>query len=108
MPMVMQAVYNGSREFVNVQSTSTDLLSKREKLGRTQSMLLYQIIRLFDGDIMLRAQAQKDIPLLLAWIDDLCTIRDHGGYDLQPGLYTGEKEAPRWKVRRSDELLVMS
>ncbi|KAK6063153.1 hypothetical protein SCUP515_12679 [Seiridium cupressi] len=41
-----------------------------DKLARTQALFLYQIIRLFDGDIALRAQGEKDLPVLLIWLGD--------------------------------------
>ena len=49
----------------------------RERLARTQALFLYQIMRLFDGDITLRSQAEKDMLLLEAWVGDLCKIRDN-------------------------------
>ena len=46
-------------------------------LARAQALLMYQVIRLFDGDIMLRAQAENDIPMFMQWLDHLCAIRDN-------------------------------
>lgn len=40
-------------------------------LTRTQALLIYQIIRLFDGDIRSRAQAEKSMDLLLSWAGQL-------------------------------------
>ncbi|KAK3330453.1 hypothetical protein B0H66DRAFT_468993 [Apodospora peruviana] len=51
----------------------------REKLARAQALFLYQSIRLFDGDVSLRAQAERDLPLLETWLADLCRIRDNLG-----------------------------
>ncbi|KAL1617732.1 hypothetical protein SLS56_010868 [Neofusicoccum ribis] len=50
-----------------VASTDTLLLSTAELLFSVQALLLYQIIRLFDGDIRLRAQAEADEATLMAW-----------------------------------------
>ncbi|PON27096.1 hypothetical protein TGAM01_v204045 [Trichoderma gamsii] len=40
-------------------------------LARTQTLLIYQIIRLFDGDIRSRAQAENSMDLLLSWAGQL-------------------------------------
>ncbi|KAM0457468.1 hypothetical protein ACHAO4_003268 [Trichoderma viride] len=40
-------------------------------LARTQSLLIYQIIRLFDGDIRSRAQAENSMDILLSWASQL-------------------------------------
>ncbi len=51
----------------------------QEKLARTQALFLYQIICLFDGDLTLRSNADKDMPLLQSWLDELCKIRENLG-----------------------------
>ncbi|KAI0966177.1 hypothetical protein F4678DRAFT_302904 [Xylaria arbuscula] len=74
--MVMRAVSDSAREFVESEAyvvVSTPL----EKLARSQTLFLYQIIRLFDGDVTLRAQGEKDIGLLKTWLGELCRIRDN-------------------------------
>lgn len=40
-----------------------------------QTLLLYQIIRIFDGDIRQRANAERQLDVL-----DACTLRLHGSY----------------------------
>ncbi|KAK1241170.1 hypothetical protein MKX08_001144 [Trichoderma sp. CBMAI-0020] len=40
-------------------------------LARTQTLLIYQIIRLFDGDIRSRAQAENSMEFLLSWASQL-------------------------------------
>ncbi|KAM0522587.1 hypothetical protein ACHAPE_002179 [Trichoderma viride] len=40
-------------------------------LARTQALLIYQIIRLFDGDIRSRAQAENCMEILLSWAGQL-------------------------------------
>ncbi|KAL6904049.1 hypothetical protein GGI43DRAFT_399532 [Trichoderma evansii] len=40
-------------------------------LARTQALLIYQIIRLFDGDIRSRAQAENSMDILFSWADQL-------------------------------------
>ncbi|KAM0494933.1 hypothetical protein ACHAP8_008311 [Fusarium lateritium] len=44
-----------------------------ERLARVQSLLIYQFIRLFDGNIRQRTLAERDIPILQSWCDNLWT-----------------------------------
>ncbi|KAI8626481.1 hypothetical protein F5Y19DRAFT_478596 [Xylariaceae sp. FL1651] len=76
--MVMRALYASVRELIDAE-TCHIIATPTEKLGRAQALFLYQIIRLYDGDIALRAQGEKDIPLLQMWLDELCKIRDNLG-----------------------------
>ncbi|KAH7036247.1 hypothetical protein B0J12DRAFT_678674 [Macrophomina phaseolina] len=46
-------------------------LSRRDLLAALQALLLYQIVRLFDGDIRLRMQAEADEATLLTWTNAL-------------------------------------
>ncbi|KAK8045857.1 hypothetical protein PG996_013921 [Apiospora saccharicola] len=41
------------------------------RLSRVQALVAYQIVRLFDGDIRMRARAEADMPTLTAWTMDL-------------------------------------
>ncbi|KAH8883952.1 hypothetical protein GQ53DRAFT_406735 [Thozetella sp. PMI_491] len=69
-----------------------------EKLARTQALFLYQIIRLFDGDVTLRAQAEKDMSLLYSWLDDLCKIRENlGQINDVDGIGTIENPPKSWE-----------
>lgn len=49
-------------------TTASDTL---RHLARTQTLLIYQIIRLFDGDIRSRAQAENSMDILLSWAGQL-------------------------------------
>lgn len=49
----------------------------QEKLARTQALFLYQIIGLFDGDVTLRSNADRNMALLREWVDELCKIREN-------------------------------
>jgi hypothetical protein len=71
----------------------------RDKLARAQALLLYQIICLFDGDLSLRSQAEKDMPLLSNWIDDLCKIRDNLGWPHEIDSSREQTSCPKsWEV----------
>lgn len=74
--MVMRALHSSVRELVNVE-TSRAVATPVEKLARTQALFLFQIIRLLDGDVILRAQGEKDTPLLKVWLGDLCKMREN-------------------------------
>jgi len=77
---------NKSMVFRALQHNIADLLlvmaevsTPRDKLARAQALFLYQIIRLFDGDITLRAQGERDVPVLERWLRDLSRVRDNLG-----------------------------
>ncbi|GAW14269.1 hypothetical protein ANO14919_036690 [Xylariales sp. No.14919] len=92
MHMVMRAMSDSVREFVDTESSRV-LLTPIEKLARSQTLFLYQIIRLFDGDVTLRAQGEKDIELLKTWLGELCRIRDNLG-DLVRLEYASARRQP--------------
>ncbi|KAK7994049.1 hypothetical protein PG989_007430 [Apiospora arundinis] len=60
-------------ELLPVGLSGTGLQARElfDKLSRVQSLLAYQVVRLFDGDIRMRARAEADIPTLAAWRKDL-------------------------------------
>lgn len=41
------------------------------RLSRVQALVAYQAVRLFDGDVRMRARAEADIPTLTAWTKDM-------------------------------------
>ncbi|KAL1647343.1 hypothetical protein SLS58_002671 [Diplodia intermedia] len=59
-----------------IANTDPLLASKLELLAALQALLLYQAIRLFDGDIRLRTQAEADEAVLVAWTKQL-QVRMH-------------------------------
>ncbi|GIJ99560.1 hypothetical protein Aspvir_001694 [Aspergillus viridinutans] len=48
-----------------------------EKLANTQALWMYQVLRVFDGYIGLRAQAERDMTILEAWLFELEQYRDN-------------------------------
>ncbi|KAI4869272.1 hypothetical protein F4820DRAFT_46693 [Hypoxylon rubiginosum] len=60
-----------------VETASGTAFTPRDKLARVHAMIVYQTIRMFDGDISLSQQAQDDIPLLEAWTNELGKIKDN-------------------------------
>ncbi|GAB1318248.1 Transcription factor domain-containing protein [Madurella fahalii] len=95
--MVMRAVYNNAKELVDVEAsrvTATPL----ERLARAQALFLYQVIRLLDGDVALRAQGERDMPLLRMWLADLCRVRENLGDMARLGDREMRKQPPaEWK-----------
>lgn len=99
--MVMRALHSSVRELVDAEAGRV-LATPVEKLARAQALFLYQIVRLFDGDVALRAQGEKDIPLLQAWLGELCKVRDNLGDLAQLEDTTARKQPPKeWEVRTS-------
>jgi hypothetical protein len=67
----------------------------QEKLERVQALFMYQIIGLFDGDITLRSNADRNMPLLQDWLDELFKIRENLGASES----TNDSHPPRsWEV----------
>ncbi|RYN88349.1 hypothetical protein AA0119_g11912 [Alternaria tenuissima] len=62
-----------------VTSTDAHSASKTELLAALQALVLYQMIRLFDGDIRLRALAEADESVTLQWANRLKTLLRDGG-----------------------------
>lgn len=70
------------------------------KLARVQALFIYQIIRLFDGDVSLRSMAEKDLTLLESWVDDLCACRDNLSEQCQAESITPiQQPFIEWKVK---------
>ena len=70
---VFRVLCQSLNELKRQQSANTP----QEKLARAQALFLYQIIGLFDGDVTLRSNADRNMPLLQDWLDELCKIREN-------------------------------
>ncbi|KAI0400293.1 hypothetical protein F4802DRAFT_503901 [Xylaria palmicola] len=90
--MVMRALSDGARELVDAAATGPPP-TPAEKLARVQALLLYQVIRLFDGDVALRAQGERDTALLRTWLAELRHLRDNLG-DLARLGHASVREQP--------------
>ncbi|KAI1118262.1 hypothetical protein F5Y14DRAFT_257652 [Nemania sp. NC0429] len=91
-PIVMRAFSDSARDLVDAEACRV-VSTPIEKLARSQALFLYQIIRLFDGDVTLRAQGERDMALFKTWLDDLCHIRNNLG-DLAQLEYAAVREQP--------------
>ncbi|KAM5341477.1 hypothetical protein ACJ41O_014508 [Fusarium nematophilum] len=92
--MVMRALQGSIRQLVESEAGRL-VATPTEKLARTQTLFLYQIIRLFDGDVTLRSQGEKDMPLLESWLSELCRIRGHVGDLAEPQNEEVQREIPK-------------
>jgi hypothetical protein len=74
----------------------------QEDLARVQALLLYQTIRIFDGDIRQRAYAEAAMPILEEWTDHLCQLRDTPGSEMVPNGGSTVLPVPKsWQVSNS-------
>ncbi|KAI1334017.1 hypothetical protein F5Y15DRAFT_317993 [Xylariaceae sp. FL0016] len=59
-----------------------------DHLSRVQSLLAYQIMRLFDGDIRMREQAERLISKLFQWNEEMLACAEHSSDDPEGVLST--------------------
>ncbi|KAH6693751.1 hypothetical protein F5X68DRAFT_46838 [Plectosphaerella plurivora] len=98
--MVLRTIQTNAQSLID-KERSNFVIAPCQQLSRTQALFMYEVIRLFDGDVYLRAQGEKDLPLLQEWLQDLCNIRDNLGHSTgQPG-----QTPPEWKKWVFDESL---
>jgi hypothetical protein len=107
--MVMRVLHSSVRELVDTEAGRV-VATPAEKLARAQTLFLYQIIRLFDGDVILRAQGEKDMPLLQIWLGDLCRMRGHLGdlAEFENGVVRKQPPKIEWEVSASPRSLRVS
>jgi hypothetical protein len=107
--MVMRVLHSSVRELVDTEAGRV-VATPAEKLARAQTLFLYQIIRLFDGDVILRAQGEKDMPLLQTWLGDLCRMRGHLGdlAEFENGVVRKQPPKIEWEVSCSPRSLRVS
>lgn len=74
--MVMRAICGSADNLVGAEASRVTA-PPIEKVARTQALFLYQIIRLLDGDVTLRAVGERHMSLLHTWLGELCNMRDN-------------------------------
>ncbi|ETS76544.1 hypothetical protein PFICI_11931 [Pestalotiopsis fici W106-1] len=94
--MVMRALCKSAHELVAAESVRF-VTTTTERLARAQALLLYQIIRLFDGDVALRAQAERDSALLNTWLAELCKMRDNLSTSARLENSVARAQPPEWE-----------
>lgn len=105
--MVIRALHATVKELVEGEACRT-VVTPVEKLARTQALFLYQIIRMLDGDVILRAQGERDVPLLFKWVGELCRLRENLGdlAQLEDGIV--RKQPPQeWEVSDISQMVLL-
>ncbi|POR39717.1 Fungal Zn(2)-Cys(6) binuclear cluster domain containing protein [Tolypocladium paradoxum] len=74
-------------------ATSTD------KLARVQALTVLNSVRVFDGDVGLRAAAEREMAVLLAWIKELEGIRDELEAETRSQRGALREPPKSWEVR---------
>lgn len=87
-----------------IRSSKSSLWSTKDYLVAVQAMIIYQIIRLFDGDIHQRAKAEGQFRILETWASHLHSTTNYGDTD-------SESPYQRWifmeSARRSVTMSIM-
>ncbi|KAM5356143.1 hypothetical protein ACJ41O_002789 [Fusarium nematophilum] len=69
-----------------------------EKLARVQALVVLDSVRMFDGDVALRAASEREMPQLLVWLNALKELRDEleGGED-PANLMSRDRPPASWE-----------
>jgi hypothetical protein len=73
--MILRVLHENVNDLL--QSATHSVFTPQDKLARVHALIVYQCIKLFDGDISLGGQAEKDMSLLDSWLGELCKVRDN-------------------------------
>lgn len=95
--MVIRALSNVVKELIENESGRM-VATPIDRLARCQAMYIYFIIRVLDGDVILRAQGERDIPLLMDWLLDLAKVRENMGDLAQLGNSVMKQPPAEWEV----------
>jgi hypothetical protein len=90
-----------------VSSTNSSSWLTEDYLVRVQALIVYQIIRLFDGDIRLRANAERHFATLEAWTKHLLATGSKLHSDSSSNGYSFERWVLDESVRRTVLMSVM-
>ncbi|KAJ2974696.1 hypothetical protein NUW58_g8574 [Xylaria curta] len=74
--VVLRVLHESVTDLKTTASGNTSL-TPQLKLARVHALMFYQTIRMFDGDITLGSEAERDMALLESWNQDLCKVRDN-------------------------------
>ena len=87
-----------------VASSNSSAWSMEDTLVNVQALVVYQIIRLFDGDIRQRANAERHFPMLDTWT---CQLRTLANNLMNDNLMTHWSLYERWVFIESSRRTVM-
>ena len=98
MPLVLRSLHASAGE-LRAEGSAAPPATPLERLARTQALFLYAVVCLFDGDVGLRARAERDLPVLEGWLGELCRVRDNLGEMSRLGATEMIAEPPvEWEV----------
>lgn len=70
-----------------------------EKLARLHALLIINSMRMLDGDLWLRAAAEKEMPVMIDWITDIVNTRDKLEEGLSKSQWTDKACPPKsWEA----------
>ncbi|KAH7144332.1 hypothetical protein B0J13DRAFT_554961 [Dactylonectria estremocensis] len=81
--MIFRIIEEQSNEVVEeqIRSQAQSQLNSFEHMGRVQVLMIYSFIRLFDGDIRQRSLAEKQLPTLRLWTNQMLAAATHAAQD---------------------------
>ncbi|KAL0936462.1 C6 zinc finger domain protein [Colletotrichum truncatum] len=97
----IRAICEGAAEVLksSKDAAASAAMSGHDKLARTQALWMLQTIRCFDGDIALRAQAERDMGVLKRWLEELEGLRDNlDDVHLLDDLAVRQRPPRSWEV----------
>lgn len=70
-----------------------------DRLARVQALLLLNSMRIFDGDLGMRAAAEREMSVFLAWVKDLIAVKNELEEGLPPSAHMLRDKPPKsWDV----------
>jgi hypothetical protein len=70
-----------------------------EKLARVHALLIMNTMRMLDGDIWLRAAAEKEFGVMIDWVTDLVAVRDQLEESMPKSQWADKAFPPKsWEV----------
>lgn len=89
-----------------IETTILQIATQASLLAATQALLIYQLIRIFDGDIRLRAQAEAEESVLTTWTNKLrscmCQLTSRSsGAEGEPSQASSSSEWQSWLMEES-------
>ncbi|KAF7548292.1 hypothetical protein G7046_g8723 [Stylonectria norvegica] len=66
-----------------------------EKLARLQALVVLDAIRVFDGDVALRAASERQLPIMVEWTLELVRVRDELDEGIAPEILISRERPPK-------------